>query len=200
MADVNDLYERFVREWFAGQAPDVATYLDGLAPTQADELAELLETFLLAAPTVEPQGRPAAASDPVLAGVLALGDAFEAPSWGARLEAARRSAGLSLRDLGERFAAAFGLDDRALRASSLLERLERGELPSSGVSVRAARALARIVGAPDGALIPPRAAALYRAESAEAAALEGLLAGASAALALEDGEVWDELDDLLRGG
>lgn len=198
MADVNDLYERFVREWYAGHAPDAAAYLDGLEPGEADELAALLETFLLAAPAVAPRTTPSA--DPVLAQAIALGDAFEPRGWGDRLAAARRRAGLSLADLGERFAATFGIDDRAERATGLLERLERGELASSGVSIRAARALARIVGAPDGALIPARAAALYRAESADAAELEGLLAGASAALALEDGEVWDELDDLLRGG
>lgn len=198
--DVNDLYDRFVREWYAGNAPDVDEFLSRLEQEDAETLARQLETFLLVAPAVEPRPETAADDDPVLADAIALGDAFDERPWAERLADARRVAGLSLADLGARFADAFALSGRAPRAAELLRRLEAAELASSGVSERAARALAHILGAPSGALIPPRAAALYRSDSIDGAELESLLAGASAALSLEDGEQWDELDDLLRGG
>ncbi|MBF6618778.1 MAG: hypothetical protein ITG02_00925 [Patulibacter sp.] len=198
--DVNDLYDRFVREWYSGAAPDVEAFLARLEGEDVETLAGQLETFLLVAPAVEPRRESVSEDDPVLAAAIALGDAFDERPWARRFADARRSAGLSLSDVGARLADAFGLTGHGPRAATLLGRLESGELASSGVSARAARALARILGQAEGALIPPRAAALYRADSAEGAELESLLAGASAALSLQDGEQWDELDDLLRGG
>lgn len=197
--DVNDLYDRFVREWYSGTAPDVEAFLTRLEGEDVETLARQLETFLLVAPAVEPRDG-AVDDDPVLAAAIALGDAFDEQPWARRFAHARRSAGLSLSDVGTRLADAFGLTGHGPRAATLLGRLESGELASSGVSARAARALARILGQAEGALIPPRAAALYRADSPDGAELESLLAGASAALSLQDGEQWDELDDLLRGG
>ncbi len=200
-ADVNDLYDRFVGAWHAGLTPDVDAFLSQVEGEDVETLTQQLETFLLVAPAVEPrQDARVAGDDPVLAAAIALGDAFDERPWAVRLAEARRSAGLSLADVGARLAETFGLAGRGPRAASLLGRLESRELASSGVSARAARALARILGQPEGALIPPRAAALYRADSPDGAELESLLAGASAALSLQDGEQWDELDDLLRGG
>jgi transcriptional regulator with XRE-family HTH domain len=201
MSDVDHLYAEFVRAWHAGAAPDADEYLARAPEDERDELAGLLNTFALVAPTVAPTGHRGAElrQDPALARAIALGSAFEAPTWRERLRFAREHAGVSHAELGRRFAAAFGLAGREERATTLLAELEDGRLEATGVSERAARRLAELLGQASDALLPPRPAALYRADPDADVDLGDLLAGAATALEGDMGS-WDELDELLRGG
>jgi len=203
MAQIDDLYDAFVRAWHDGLAPDAATYVGQAPAAERDELAAMIHTFVLVAPSVAPTPERAAqiAQDPAFLRALALVDDVEPTTWGARLAAARSRAGLTLAELGERFAASFGLEGREARAAALLGRLEAGELEPAGVSERAARRLGELLGqAADALTPPPAAAALFRADDDASEELGDVLLGASAALRHSAAEPWDELDDLLKGG
>jgi transcriptional regulator with XRE-family HTH domain len=203
MAHIDDLYDAFVRAWHDGLAPDAATYLAKAPDAERDELAGMIGTFVAVAPSVAPTPERAAetADDPVFVRAMRLVDDLEPTTWGARLSAARARAGLSLAELGDRFAASFGLRGREARAAALLGRLESGDLEPAGVSERAAARLAELLGqAADALRPPPAAAALFRADDAVGENYGDVLMAAAAALEQRDGEPWDELDDLLRGG
>jgi transcriptional regulator with XRE-family HTH domain len=204
MPHIDQLYAEFVQAWQAGQAPEVDPYLDRADPADQDELAERLETFVMVAPSVELAPERAAQIEalPAFLRAASISDENRAPSWATRLRAARERAGLSLADLGARFAASFGLDGRESRAATMLRELEDGELDASRVSGRATDRLADLLGvAADALRPPPRPAPLFRAEDDAAADLGGLLADAQAAMAAPaDHDGGDELDELLRGG
>jgi len=208
---IDELYEEYVRAWHDGAAPDASAFLDRAPEEERDELADLLETFVLAAPVVEPtpQRRAELEADPAFRRAAGLVDAV-APvpdvPWGERLRAARERAGLSLGELGARFASSFGLAGREHRAGRLLQQLEDGELPAAGVAPRASARLAELLGTTVASLAPPPPAApapLFRAEPDAASQLGDLLASASQALgdaAADQAGERDELDRLLRGG
>lgn len=228
MAEIDHLYAEFVRAWNAGDAPELDVWLDRAAAADRDELADRIELFALMAPSVElrPERAAALRSTPAFAAAAALQDAAARP-WGARLRAARERAGLSLAELGGRFAASFhetaGRDEKA---TLVLSRLEDGDAPATGVTRRAADRLAELLGLTGGALAPPpRPQALFR-RAAGAAGAPALASEPSApatppasggarraaaspaelaayAFLLDPGADladWDGVDDLLRGG
>lgn len=201
MSDIDQLYEAYVRDWHAGLVPDSDALLARAPEADRPALARMIETFLLVAPSVEPTPERAESlrSDPGFLRALRIADA-PAPSWGARLRVARENAGLSLSDLGSRFAASFGLGGREARAASMLGELEGDGLDATGVSARAAERLAELLGvAADALRPPPRPAPLFRADDEAVDALADILAGATAAMQSPADE-GDELDELLRGG
>lgn len=203
MAGIDDLYDEFVRAWHDGLAPDVATFLARAPDDDRAALSSMLGTFVLVAPSVAPTPERAAeiAQDPAFLRALALVDDAEPTTWGARLAAARTRAGISVAELGRRFAASFGLEGREDRAAALLTRLESGDLEPAGVSERAASRLAELLEQSRDALRPPpAAAALFRADHDASEDYGDVLLAAAAALNEQDGRPWDELDDLLRGG
>ncbi len=215
-ARIDELYEEYVQAWHAGGAPDAVAFLARADPAERDELADMLETFALTAPAVAPSDarRAELDDDPAFARAAALVDALGPPSpeaWGVRLRAARERAEVSITELGARFAASFGLHGREERAARLLDDLERGERPASGVSLRATTRLAELLGTAAAALAPPAPAAsapaaLFRADPGSADELADVLADfaasrapAAAAPPERSGER-DELDELLLGG
>ncbi len=178
---VDELLDRFIAAWHAGQAPTVHDALAQAAPADRDELEQLIAGFVELAPTVPPtdEALAAAADDPLVQRLAALEDEWweqagaVGASWGARLAALREQAGRSVGELAAGFSARFGLSagDEA-RAADVLTQLERGELPSTGVAARAARALEELLGAPAGALrdgaAPALGAPVLRGELPEA--------------------------------
>jgi hypothetical protein len=210
MADMDDIYAAFVRDWQAGLAPDLDAFLSRADPADREALAERIETFVMVAPAVELQPDRAAEiqASPAFLRALAIADDPAPSTWGARLRAGRERAGLGLPDLGERFAAAFGLAGRGEKAATLLGRLESDDLAPVGVSERAARRLEELLGLAADALRPPQLQ--FRADDAPAGPAASAPAPAPAARAdaavgldlLIGGDLadWDELDDLLRGG
>lgn len=172
----DELLDAFIAAWHAGEAPSADAYLAQAADAR-DELAELLGAFLQLAPSVDATPARAAelAADPLLVRIIAFEADFwdgregtvEAP-WGARLCALREAAGVSVAVLGERFAELFRLPATdSARAPQTLAALEAGELPSTGVAARAARALEELLSAPRGVLaagaMPAFGAPLLRA-------------------------------------
>lgn len=214
MARIDDLYDEYVRAWHDGRAPDAEPYLQRVpAGDERESLADMIGTFVLVAPSVAPTPERAAeiAQDPAFLRALALVDEPAVDHWGARLRTARESAGMTTADLGRRFAEAFGLGGREERAAELLADLEKGRLPATGVSERAARRLGELLGQAADALTPPRPAAggaLFRADADAPSDLGWILKEFSAAEAAgaappeggtpEDHE--DDLDDLLLRG
>jgi hypothetical protein len=201
---VDDLLDRFIAAWHAGEAPSVDAYLSLTAEADRDELLELLGAFLQMAPTVEPTTTRGLEliEDPLVHRLARLEDEWwdaQAP-WGTRLQALRVQAGLSLQQLGERFASHFSLS--AADASGVpdaLERLEAASAPASGVTARAARALEELLGAARGSLAagaaPPLGAALMRSDG-EREQLADLLRHVDDALPAGDGE---ETGETLHG-
>lgn len=206
MADMDDIYAEFVREWQAGQAPDLDVFLERAEPSDRDALAERIETFVMVAPSVELDPARAAEihASPAFLRALAIADDAEPLAWGARLRAARERAGLSLADLGARFADAFGIAGKQEKATGLLGELEAGGGTPELVSRRAASRLEELLGlAADALRPPPLVQPQFRADADGPAAPAPARAGAVAKLALlADGDLseWDELDALLRGG
>lgn len=203
MARIDDLYDEFVRAWNDGLAPDAATFLARAPGGERDALAQMIGTFVLVAPSVAPTPERAAeiAQSPRFLRALALADDGAPTTWGARLAAARSRAGLTIAELGERFAASFGVTGGEAKAATLLARLEAGDLQPAGVAERAARRLSDLLGETADALRPPpAAAALFRADGEVSEDYGDLLMAAAAALEQPADEPWDELDDLLRGG
>lgn len=206
MADMDDIYAEFVRDWRAGLAPELDPFLERARPADRDALAERIEAFVLVAPSVELDPARAAEieASPAFLRALAIADDTAPLSWGARLRAGRERAGLSLADLGSRFADAFGLAGREAKAAGLLGRLEAGDLAPVGVTGRAAARLEELLGLAADALTPPQPQ--FRADDpagSPAAPAPATRAGAVAGLGMVlDGgfDDWtgDELDLLLR--
>lgn len=215
---VDDLFDAFIVAWHAGQAPSLDACVAQAAPSEQEELTQLIGSFLQLAPTVEvtPERAAELVDDPLVERLAALeGDwwdrreALAAAPWGERLRTLRETAGVSLAALGGRFAERFGLaGDDATRAPDVLGELEAGALPGDGVAARAARALEELLGAAAGTLTsgaaPAVGGALLRGTLPDDAAgreqLADLLREVDDALPPVDGGVAGEsLRDLLGG-
>ncbi|MGE4427193.1 MAG: hypothetical protein AB7G37_12140 [Solirubrobacteraceae bacterium] len=157
-----------------------ATSVGEQAPAGASATVEVgadpsADVGRLAATDTGPQARPGGAS---------------AVGWHERLRHARREAGLSVEQLGERFAHAFGLAGVDARAAELLDGLESGTVAPGGITARATERLAALLSVPAATLSPPRPRPLFRASSDEAtndlATLLSEVAGALDARAIGD--------------
>ncbi len=203
---VDELLDRFIAAWHAGDAPSAAEYVAQVAPESREELGALIAGFLELAPTIPVNAAAEArlADDPLVAKLTALEPTGAAAAWGARLAGLRAAAGLSLTQLSAAFSERFalGADDRG-RAPTVFGELEAGALPADGVSARAARALEEILGAARGALAAggdggPLGAALLRAPTVEPDGLADLLRNVDDALPPADDDAGSEsLHDLL---
>lgn len=203
---VDELLDRFIAAWHAGEAPSVDAYQGLAAEADRDELLQLLGAFLQLAPTVEPATTRGLEliDDPLVHRLARLEDQWwdaQAP-WGARLRVLREQAGLSLQQLGERFASHFELGGAdAASAPDALGRLEAEAAQATGVTARAARALEELLGAARGSLAagasPPLGAVLMRGDG-EREQLADLLRHVDDALpASDDGLPSETLHGLL---
>jgi transcriptional regulator with XRE-family HTH domain len=207
MSALDGLLSEFIDAWNAGARPRVEDFLARAAPERRGALAGALGDWLAVAPAppYDAAARAAIRSEPVLQAVLAA-TASDA-GWPELLPRLRDRAGLALRELGERVAAAVGLPGEGLRTAGYLERMERGELEAARVSQRLLDALGGALGISGRALAEAGAqrpalssGALFRGESRHADAIaEEFEALAEAALRPAPPPM-DELDRLFLGG
>lgn|GEM_PF-4292209 len=205
---------------FLADAPSVQPTPERERQLRADPVFARLRD-LMAEPdaTAEPgvaaaaagSGSDAASASDAAAGPDAVSEPGTTGAWRERLRDARRRAGLSVEQLGERFAGAFGLAGAHVRAAELLDGLESGTLAPSRVSVRATERLADLLAVPAASLAPPRPRPLFRAEADDdaTAGLAALLSEVTEAFVVaseapdgpaEGDEAIEIVDRLLGGG
>lgn len=210
MTDIDQLLSEFIDAWNAGQRPRVDDYLARAPAARQDELADALGDWLAVAPApdYDESARRAIRAEPALRGALAAVEA-EAGLWPELLPRLRERAGLSARALAARVTAAFGLGGQEDRATTYLQRMERGELDPARVSRRLLDALGAALGVSAAELgragrFSPRAGApahaLFRAERDAAASFEDELDALSRAALSPAPAPMDELDRLFCGG
>lgn len=200
--EVDRLFARYIEEHRSGGVADPAAFLGQLGDTDRAELAGLIDGYLARAPrtafdAVAFSGSLAERAVTELEGALdALGG-----SWPELLPELRFRARLLREDVVTRLAAALGFPGRIEKVGRYYHEMERGLLPSAGVSDRVLSALAAIVGttpqslreAGEALALPPPSA-LNRAVFARAAAGVAFEIPAPAGA-----ESWDEVDQLFRG-
>lgn len=215
---VDDRLDAFIAAWHAGQVPSAAAHLAAAPEEQREELGALIAAFVELAPTVAPteEAAEARAGDPLVARLTAIEgdwwearDPFAAAPWGARLRRLREAAQLTPQQVAAHLATRFTLSgDDAGRAPAVIEALEAGTLPSSGVAARAARALEQLFDAPAGVLLrgaaPPLGSPVLRGElpgsADDRARLAELLRTVDDALGgTESARGAERLHDLLGG-
>ena len=183
---VSDLFAEYASAYVRGEEPLAQEYLER-AGGAADELGQLLSTFLAAAP------RPSASPD-----ALALVSAWaegEPP-----LVHLRASHGVRVDDVVDEIVEAAGLaGTRRAKVKRYYQQLEQGFLAPDGVSERVWQVLRRLIGP------VAEAAAAWRAEGAVADAAYFRATGAPLArpakLAGEEPEAArDEVDELFTNG
>ena len=199
MTDVDRLFEAFIASDRAGVA-DPAAYLARVSGADRVELEALIDGYLARAPR-RAFDRAAFEGSPAGRVVAAL------EGWPALLPQLRERARLRPAELVARLAAELGVGGREPKVAAYYDRMERGTLPSSGVSDRVLEALGRIVGASAAVLRaagtlaapppPPAPAALARAAAPAADFAAAAPAGGSAEAAAPPR---DEVDELFTGG
>lgn len=149
MADLRRLLEEFAADYEAGRDADPAALLDRADPDQRQELAGLLDSYLMTAPTRRWDPDAFEGSLAQLA-VDRVYDSVEgvSGSWPELLPRLRNQARLKRRVLVERLVGALGFDGEpaVAKVGDYYNRMEHGRLPAAGVSARVIAALAEILG------------------------------------------------------
>jgi len=208
-AELEQLLSDFIDAWNRAQRPRVEDYLARAAPEERDELEQLLEDWLLVAPTPRYSADALAAirAEPAFTGALAEIEARPG-AWPEMLPRLRERAGLRVRDLAARVTAAFGLSGQEERAEHYLEQMERGELDATRTSRRLLDLVGRVVGV-SGAdlaragglrLAAAPGQAMFRAEPDAATSFEDDLEALSQAAMAPAPPPMDDLDRLFLGG
>jgi hypothetical protein len=147
MADSDRLLGSFIESYLAGERPDAASYLDQLEGAERDLLGELIEAFLLDAPS---QAWDSAAYRESIAKqvVESLDRSLhgQAGLWPAVLPRLRDRAKLRRAELVERLAVSLGVGDQREKVGDYYHQMEQGLLAPPGVSDRVLAALGEIVG------------------------------------------------------
>jgi len=206
MTTIEQLVGEFIDAWNAGRRPDVDAYLLRAEPSERDELAAQLMTWLEIAPTpnFDATTQEAISSEPSLTSALAAAADLRAPL-AERLSTLRERAGLAIGDLATRLTQLFELDDEP-RAAAYLQQIERNELDERRLSRRLLDALAAVLGADRDQLNPSPMAlagghAFFRAEEdADEWIVEDIDVLSRAALSPAPAAPMDDLDRLFLGG
>lgn len=209
MADLERLLEEFAADFEAGREPQLDALLSRAPASRRDELAELIDRYLLHAPR---RRFDAAAYErsPARDSVERVWESLEgvSGSWPELLPHLRNRARIRRRDLVERLAEALGLGAHTGRIAEYYNDMEHGRLPAAGVSGRVIEALAAIVSADPETIRaagrattpPPDAAPLF----ARQALIDESYGPAAVSEALAERVVEpqepDEVDRLFRGG
>ena len=147
--DLRQLLEEFQADYEAGREADPAELLDRVDPGRRQELAELIDTYLMTAPTRRWDPEAFEGSLAQLA-VDRVYDSIEGVSgtWPELLPRLRNTAQIKRRVLVERLASALGFDGgrEVEKVGDYYNRMEHGRLPAAGVSGRVIDALAEILG------------------------------------------------------
>lgn len=160
---IDKVLSDFIDAWNAGRRPDVDAYLEQVAETERDALADALLAWLdvAPAPAYDERAREAIRAEPVLAALRAA-EADEAGLLPSLVPRLRVRAGLSVRELAAQLTATVGLRGQEERAATYLERLERGELDGRRLSRRLLDALADALRTPADHLVQAAAVAAPR--------------------------------------
>ena len=183
--DVLTLFDEFAVRWARGEAPDAREYRERAGPV-ADELAELLDRFLVSAPPGEPE--------PELAGSFAAWAAGEPPLLALRVRRGVRRDEI-VTAIVERFALA---QAKRAKVGRYVHRLETGLLDSRGVDRGVLETWADVLRARVEDLLAWRPLPAKRADAAYLRTSE--FADASFSLsARAEPEQRDEVDELFTG-
>jgi hypothetical protein len=211
MSDVDRLFSEFTAARSAGEEVSPREYLARVSGVDRAELGALIEAYLERAPrrqfdAARYRGSTAERVVETMTG-----------GWPAVLPRWRDEARVPREELTTRLADALGVGDRAEKVHRYYHEMERGKLPSRGVSDRVLEALGSILGrsaeavrrageglagagpAAGGADATPAFARMSHAP-APAAAGPPPDALASSASSNAEEEPWDEVDELFRGG
>jgi hypothetical protein len=212
MADVERLLADYIAEHRAGGAADPLEYMNRLGGTEREELGELIDAYLARAPgrPWEPEAFPDSPAER-LSEAIERSLSGQAGLWPVILPRLRERAEVKRSQVVAELAATLGLLEREHKVARYYHEMERGLLPSTGVSGRVLEALGAIVGAsagflrragePFGAGPGPAEGPVFARTarpSPEHERMEELAAPAAERRAEEPG--WDEVDELFRGG
>jgi len=210
MADVERLLSRYIEEHRSGGPADPVEYLDQLVGTDRDELAALIDAYLVRSPGQAWDAEAFQGSDAeLLATRLARSFGSRAGLWPVVLPRLRERAQVMRADLVERLAGALGVGDKAEKVEGYYHEMEQGLLASQGVDESVLAQLGEILGT--------SADFLRRAgESVGEGGASGQAGPVFTRIAVSDAELhdrgssaattraeepadWDEVDELFRG-
>ncbi len=147
MADVDKLFSDYIAEHRAGGEANPRTYLEKVEGIDRDELATLIDAYLVRSPG---QGWDARAFEGSSAQQWAQGMersmGGRAGLWPLLLPRLRERAKIKRAELVERLARALGVGSESEEVAAYYHRMEQGQLDSKGVSTKVLEALAAIVG------------------------------------------------------
>jgi hypothetical protein len=208
MTTVPRLFAEYIEEHRRIGDADPLPYLDRVAPAEREELAALIDAYLVRAPRREfdeasYRGSPSEEAVDELQRAIAGSSGL----WPILLPRLRQREGLKRRELVERLATALGAGGRAEKVARYYHEMEHGLLPARGVSDRVLVALAELLGSSSTSL---RKAGQTPAVETDWEAASGVAfartvtvdarAYSAPASAPQDDELWDEIDALFRGG
>ena len=180
------LFEEYAARFARGEHPDLREYL-GRAGDGADELARLVDAFLIRAPAPEP--------DEDAVALMRAWAAGEPP-----LLALRVRRGLRREAVVDALVRALGLSpEKRAKVAGYYHELEAGLLDPARVSRHVFEALAETLRARAGDLQAWRARAPEPAAGAFLRAPEPVTAQLAAPAPAGPEEAWDEVDELFRG-
>jgi hypothetical protein len=148
MSDLDQLLRDFIAEdRRTGGDADPASYLARASGDQRDELEALIDGYLARAPR-RAFDTTAFEASPARATAEALWRSIDGASgrWPTVLPELRHRAQVTRAQLAARLARALGVGDREAKVAAYYHAMERGSLPSAGVSGRVLEALGAIVG------------------------------------------------------
>ena len=150
MADLDALLAEFEASYLAGGDADVTRFLERVPANERQELATMLDSFLMEKATRRPWDSAGYERSLAKEAVERVYESSEGVSgtWPELLPRLRSQARIKRSDLVERLANALGFADEAsvARIGDFYHRMEHGTLPSRGVSSRVVDALASVVG------------------------------------------------------
>jgi hypothetical protein len=212
MAEIERLFTDYVAEHRGGGEADPVAYLDRAEEAERRELAALIDAYLARTPG-RPWDREAFAGSAAerLSDAVAQSLQGVSGTWPVVLPRLRHRAQVTRGELVRRLAATLEASDREAKVGGYYHEMERGLLPSAGVSARVLEALGEIVGAtgeflrragePLGTGEAPSPGEVYaRASRPGAPAVDGEVADSPAEPAARSAEARDEVDELFTGG
>jgi hypothetical protein len=152
MSEIEPIFRAFVESYRRDPSTDPRGYLAQVDAVDREELRVRIEAFLERAPLERwnPNAYPGSIAERAIA---AASPEMESPAvevaqgWPQLLPALRNRARLRRATVVERLAAALDFADDEERVAAYYHRMERGQLPPSGVSTKVLEALGSILGA-----------------------------------------------------
>lgn len=211
MADVERLLSQYIEEHRSGGRADAVEYLDQLEGTDREELAALIDAYLVRSPGQAWDAEAFHGSDAeILTARLARSFGSRAGLWPVVLPRLRERAQVMRADLVKRLASALGVEGKAEKVEGYYHEMEQGLLPSQGVDDSVLAKLGEILGT-SAEFLRRAGESISEGEApgqgtpvftriATADTTEVAAAGpAPAAAHTEESAEWDEVDALFRG-